>query len=123
VPLDEAGAILVGVSAHARPHGGKELSGDLGRFARFIARRDQRERDDAHSLSELAARPLPLPAGVELCWLGVAGYTLGYEGHALYIDPYVTRVPFRAMLSRRAAVADVALHQRIFGAATSTCAR
>jgi L-ascorbate metabolism protein UlaG (beta-lactamase superfamily) len=104
------------VTAHARPHGGKELSGHLSRFARFIARRDRRERDDADSLAELAARPLPLPAGVELRWLGVAGYRLGYEGHALYIDPYVTRVPFRAMLSRRPAVADLTLHERMFGA-------
>jgi L-ascorbate metabolism protein UlaG (beta-lactamase superfamily) len=102
------------VTEHQRPHGGRELSGHLGRFARFIARRDQRERDDADSLSELAARPLPLPAGVELRWLGVAGYRLSYEGHALYIDPYVTRVPLRAMLSKRAAVADPTLHERMF---------
>jgi L-ascorbate metabolism protein UlaG (beta-lactamase superfamily) len=104
------------VTTQARPHGGKELSGHLSRFARFVARRDRRERDDAGSLSELAARPLPLPTGVELRWLGVAGYRFSYEGQALYIDPYVTRVPFRAMLSKRPAVADLALHERIFGA-------
>jgi L-ascorbate metabolism protein UlaG (beta-lactamase superfamily) len=107
------------VTPDARPRGGRELSGHLGRFARFIARRDRRERDDAGSLSELVARPLPLPAGLELRWLGVAGYRLSYEGHALYIDPYVTRVPFRAMLSRRPAVADLALHERMFGAERS----
>jgi L-ascorbate metabolism protein UlaG (beta-lactamase superfamily) len=104
------------VSAGGRPHGGKELSGHLGRFARFIARRDRRERDDAITLSELAAAPLPLPSGVELRWLGVAGYRLSCEGHALYIDPYVTRVPFQAMLSKRPAVADIALHDRLFAA-------
>jgi L-ascorbate metabolism protein UlaG (beta-lactamase superfamily) len=107
------------VTPHARPHGGKELSGHLSRFARFIARRERRERDDAGSLSELAARPLPLPVGVELRWLGVAGYRLSYEVHALYIDPYVTRVPFRAMLSKRPALADLALHDRMFGAERS----
>jgi L-ascorbate metabolism protein UlaG (beta-lactamase superfamily) len=104
------------MTANTRPQGGKELGGHLGRFARFIARRDRREREDADSLSELAARPLPLPAGVELRWLGVAGFRLSYEGHALYLDPYVTRVPFRAMLSKRPAVADLALHERIFAA-------
>jgi L-ascorbate metabolism protein UlaG (beta-lactamase superfamily) len=103
------------MSAPARPHGGRELSGHLGRFASFMARRERRERDDAATLSELAARPLPLPAGVELRWLGVAGYRMSYEGHALYLDPYVTRVPFRAMLSKRPAVADAALHERLFG--------
>jgi L-ascorbate metabolism protein UlaG (beta-lactamase superfamily) len=104
------------VTPYAPPHGGKELSGHLSRFARFLARRDRRERDDAVSLAGLAARPLPLPPGVELRWLGVAGYRLSYEGHALYIDPYVTRVPFRAMLSKRPVAADVALHERMFGA-------
>jgi L-ascorbate metabolism protein UlaG (beta-lactamase superfamily) len=76
----------------------------------------QRGHQRAPSLSELAAGPLPLPAGVELRWLGVAGYRLSYEDHALYIDPHVTRVPFRAMLSKRPAVADVALQDRMFGA-------
>jgi L-ascorbate metabolism protein UlaG (beta-lactamase superfamily) len=102
------------VSAAVHGRGGKELRGHLGRFARFLARRERREREDSLSLSALAASPLPLPAGVELRWLGVAGYRLSYEGQALYIDPYVTRVPFRAMVSKQPAVADLALHERLF---------
>ena len=102
--------------------GGKELGGHLGRFGAFLARRARRERDDAASLAALAARPLPLPAGLELTWLGVAGYRLGYEGHALYIDPYVSRVPFRAMLTKRPALPDAALHERVFGSERSRVA-
>lgn len=97
-------------------HGGRELGGHLSRFGRFLARRERREREDTTALSELAARPLALPEGVELSWLGVAGYRLGYAGHAVYMDPYVTRVPFRAMLSRRPSLPDVSAHERLLGA-------
>ncbi len=94
--------------------GGRELGGHLKRFVRFVAQRERREREDAASLAQLAARRLPLPAGLELRWLGVAGYRISYEGHVLYVDPYVSRVPFRAVLSKRPALADLALHDRLF---------
>jgi L-ascorbate metabolism protein UlaG (beta-lactamase superfamily) len=103
------------VSAAVHARGGKELRGHLARFGRFLARRERREREDSLSLSALARSPLPLPEGVELHWLGVAGYRLSFEGQALYIDPYVTRVPFRAVLSRQPVVADLTLHERLFG--------
>ena len=47
------------------------------------------------------ARPLALPAGLEVEWLGVSGYRLTCDGHTLFIDPYVSRVPFRDLLLRR----------------------
>ena len=87
------------VSAAVHARGGKELRGHLARFGRFLARRERREREDSLSLAALARSPLPLPTASSCDWLGVAGYRLSYEGQALYIDPYVSRVPFRAVLS------------------------
>ncbi len=84
-------------------------------FARFLAHRERREREDDVALSELAEPPLALPDGLGLQWLGVAGYRLSYEGQALYIDPYVSRVSLRSVLSGTPALADPALHDRLLG--------
>ena len=44
---------------------------------------------------------------------GTAGYRLTCEGQTLYVDPYVSRVAVRDVLSRRRpALADPALHDR-----------
>lgn len=40
---------------------------------------------------------------------------MSYERKALYIDPYVSRVPLQAVLSSRPALADPALHDRLLG--------
>ncbi len=94
----------------------------LGSFGRFLAHRARREREDAATLAELAAGSVPLPAGLELRWLGVAGYRLAYQGHALYLDPYVSRVPLKALLGRRPALADPRVHDRVFGTETDEVA-
>jgi L-ascorbate metabolism protein UlaG (beta-lactamase superfamily) len=86
----------------------------LASFGRFLADRGARERHDAAAMSELAQVPLGLPAGLELEWLGVAGYRLTFEGRTLYIDPYVSRVSVGAVLRREPAHADPALHDRYF---------
>ena len=57
--------------------------------------------DDAQALTELEARPLQLPDGLDVEWLGVSGYRLAYEGKSLYVDPYLSRVPLRNLLLRR----------------------
>jgi L-ascorbate metabolism protein UlaG (beta-lactamase superfamily) len=62
--------------------------------------------DDSQALRELESAPLDLPAGLELEWIGVSGYRLTYEGRTIYIDPYVSRVPFSSLLRRRMAVPD-----------------
>ena len=92
-----------------------QLADHVSSFGRFLAHRKRREHEDAVALSELGETPLPLPRGLELSWLGVAGYRLSYEGFVLYIDPYVSRVPLGAVLSRRPALADPALHDRLLG--------
>jgi L-ascorbate metabolism protein UlaG (beta-lactamase superfamily) len=72
--------------------------------------------DDHAALRELHAVPLGLPAGVELEWLGVSGYRITFEGVSLFVDPYVSRVPLRALLLRRTALPDDALVERFIHA-------
>jgi L-ascorbate metabolism protein UlaG (beta-lactamase superfamily) len=67
---------------------------------------------DAQAAREMEAEPLGLPAGLDIAWLGVSGYRLTYEGVSLFIDPYVSRVPLRAMLLRRLTLPDPEMVQR-----------
>ena len=72
--------------------------------------------DDAGALRELEAVPLGLPPGLDVQWLGVSGYRLTYEGVSLFVDPYVSRVPLRALLLGRLAMPDAALIDRYISA-------
>ena len=81
-------------------------------LARFRANRDARERDDAQTLGALETRPLELAPGLELEWLGVSGYRITYEGTTIFIDPYVSRVPFSALVRNRTALPDAAMLDR-----------
>jgi L-ascorbate metabolism protein UlaG (beta-lactamase superfamily) len=90
-----------------------DLLGHLASFARFSANREQRERDDAEAMRELASRPLELARGLELEWLGVAGYRLSYEGRTVYIDPYLSRVPLSSVIRRTPAFANRSLHDSL----------
>jgi len=87
----------------------------LADFARFLAVRGQQERHDAQALAELESRALGLPEGLELEWLGVSGYRMSFEGHTLFIDPYVSRVPLAALVRREPATPDAALIDRFIG--------
>jgi len=78
----------------------------LGELAKARATRRATARDDSQALGELEAGPLELPAGLELEWLGVSGYRIGYQGHDLFVDPYLSRVPFGDLLRRRTALPD-----------------
>lgn len=82
-------------------------------YGRFLARREQRERADTATLADLAKTVVPLPAGLQIEWLGTAGYRITYQGHALLIDPYLTRVPLAAVFRRAPALADPAQHRRL----------
>ena len=68
--------------------------------------------DDLTALRELERVPLGLPAGLELEWLGVAGYRLTYEGTAVLVDPYVSRVPLLSVILRRPTLPDATLIDR-----------
>ncbi len=89
-----------------------DLAHHLASFARFTAHRKEREHHDADAMRELAGEPLALPRGLELEWLGVAGYRLSYEGQTIYIDPYLSRVPLASVIRRTPAHADPTLHER-----------
>lgn len=68
--------------------------------------------EDLQALRELERVPLDLPAGLEIAWLGVSGFRIAYEGVSLFVDPYVSRVPLRALLLRRRALPDLELISR-----------
>jgi len=64
---------------------------------------------DAQALQELERRPLGLPPGLDVAWLGVSGYRLTYDGVSVFVDPYVSRVPLRALVLRRRTLPDPAM--------------
>jgi L-ascorbate metabolism protein UlaG (beta-lactamase superfamily) len=74
------------------------------------------ERADRKVLSELEGRALQLPAGLEVEWLGVSGYRLTCEGRTLFVDPYLSRLPFRDLVLRRRALPDAAALDRFVNA-------
>ena len=86
--------------------------GHLAALAAYGVRRGSQTRHDLDAHRELAwqrsARAADLPAGLELEWLGTAGFRLTYQGQHLLIDPYVTRLPVRDLLLRRVVGTDVA---------------
>lgn len=61
---------------------------------------------DQQAAAELERVRLDLPPRLELAWLGVSGYRLTYQNVSLFIDPYVSRGPLRALLLRRTALPD-----------------
>jgi L-ascorbate metabolism protein UlaG (beta-lactamase superfamily) len=84
----------------------------LGDLARAQLGRRAAQREDGQALGELEARPLALPDGLEVEWLGVSGYRISAEGKTLFVDPYLSRVPFANLLRRRSALPDPAMLDR-----------
>jgi L-ascorbate metabolism protein UlaG (beta-lactamase superfamily) len=84
----------------------------LGELARARATRRSAQREDGQAAVELEARPLDLPAGLEVEWLGVSGYRMSFEGKTIFVDPYLSRVPFGDLLRRRPALPDPAALDR-----------
>ena len=90
--------------------------GDLRRRPRAVwgpaATARSADTSNADALRELEAVPLGLPRGLEVEWLGVSGSRLTFEGMSLFVDPYVSRVPLRALLLKHTALPDDALIER-----------
>ena len=84
----------------------------LGELAKARLTRRSAQREDGQALDELEARPLELPAGLEVEWLGVSGYRLSFEGETLFVDPYLSRVPFGDLLRRKPTLPDPAALDR-----------
>ena len=80
----------------------------------YAATRSGHQRRDHATVSDLAvdATDLDLPAGLEIRWLGVAGFVLTYQQTTVLIDPYVSRAAFGDMLRRRTVLHDRALVNR-----------
>jgi L-ascorbate metabolism protein UlaG (beta-lactamase superfamily) len=92
----------------------------VGELAKARATRRSSARADSQALTELEARPLRLPAGLEVEWLGVSGYRFTYEGRTLFVDPYLSRVPLRDLVLRRSATPDPAALDRFLTAPGET---
>jgi L-ascorbate metabolism protein UlaG (beta-lactamase superfamily) len=84
----------------------------LGDLAKAQLSRRAAQREGEQVLDELEARPLDLPDGLEVEWLGVSGYRISAEGKTLFVDPYLSRVPFADLLRRRSALPDAAALDR-----------
>lgn len=74
----------------------------IERARRWIRTRGH-DRDAQH---ELADRPLTLPAGLDLEWLGTAGYRITYEGRTVLVDPYLSRATLGDVARRRQLLPD-----------------
>lgn len=83
---------------------------------RFVVAPGRGIRDDAAAVRELEGRfeARDLAAGLQIEWLGAAGYRLRYHGATLLIDPYVSRVPVRNLVCAIPALPDAAMIDRVF---------
>lgn len=79
------------------------MLGPLGHVGSFVAYLATARRQ--HASDQTCARQLAwsgsLPSGLELTWLGTAGFRLAYQGTVVWIDPYVTRLSLRDLIERR----------------------
>jgi L-ascorbate metabolism protein UlaG (beta-lactamase superfamily) len=74
----------------------------LGSGLAYLATAQRQQRADHKTCAQLAwPRQSPLPRGLELTWIGTAGFRLAYEGTVVWIDPYVTRLSKRDFALRR----------------------
>lgn len=89
-------------------------AGHLADLLAYAGRRRGHDRRDAATVADLAASPadLGLPVGLDVRWLGVAGFALTYEGTTVVIDPYVSRAPLGDLLRRRVVTSDPVLLDR-----------
>lgn len=76
----------------------------------YAATRSSHDAADRATIEDLITPvgQLGLPRGVDLQWLGVAGFALSHQGTTLLIDPYVSRISLSDMLRRRIALPDPA---------------
>ncbi len=74
--------------------------GHVGSGLAYLATARRQQKSDSLTARQLAAS-LSLPAGLELTWLGTAGFRLAYQGVVVWIDPYVTRLTMSQLLRRR----------------------
>jgi L-ascorbate metabolism protein UlaG (beta-lactamase superfamily) len=86
--------------------------GHLGALAKARLRRRSAALEDGQAVGELEMEALDLPAGLEIEWLGVSGYRLSCEGQTIFVDPYLSRVPFSDLLRKQPVLPDPAALER-----------
>ena len=94
----------------------REFARYVTSVGRFAVRRGAREAEDLAAqtaLSDGVAARLGLPPGLELEWLGTAGFRLTYEGQSILIDPYLSRVPLGDVVRSRRVVVEPGLYERV----------
>jgi L-ascorbate metabolism protein UlaG (beta-lactamase superfamily) len=77
-----------------------EPLGHVGGLFAYLATARRQHASDRTTARQLAWAG-SLPRGLELTWLGTAGFRLAYQGTVLWIDPYVTRLSLRDLVTRR----------------------
>ena len=81
----------------------------------YLTGKQRRNRADRQAHDELLGKGQGVfPKGLEVSWLGTSGFRLSYQGHVIAIDPYVSRVPARRVLTGRPLQSNRALVQGIF---------
>ncbi len=73
--------------------------GHVGSLVAYLATACRRHASDQTCARQLAWSG-SLPPGLELTWLGTAGFRLAYQGTVVWIDPYVTRLSLRDLVAR-----------------------
>jgi L-ascorbate metabolism protein UlaG (beta-lactamase superfamily) len=74
----------------------------LGSGVKYLATAKRQHASDLLTAQQLAwPGAVQLPAGLEVTWIGTAGIRFAYQGKTLWIDPYVTRLPFSSLMLRR----------------------
>ncbi len=81
--------------------------GHVGSLVAYLATARRRHASDQTCARQLAWSG-SLPPGLELTWLGTAGFRLAYQGTVVWIDPYVTRLSLRDLVARRVVPASEA---------------
>jgi L-ascorbate metabolism protein UlaG (beta-lactamase superfamily) len=88
-------------------------------FLDFLLHRRARHANDASAAAELNWRNFDAewPAGLELQWLGTAGFRFSYEDVHVLVDPYFTRPRMGPIMRRRALVPSAEAVSRYAAAA------
>jgi len=86
----------------------------LVELVRYARSRPDHDRADRATIADLTVDDPSrgLPDGLDLRWLGVAGFAIGFQGTTLLIDPYVSRVTMADSLRRRTALPRLDLVDR-----------
>ena len=74
-----------------------------------------RHRNDPSVQADLnwGSHEVGLPVGLEIQWLGTAGFRLAYEGTTIVIDPYLSRVSLGDLARNRVLQSDAAMVDRV----------